>query len=120
MTNSGYFRLFKFYKGELHLISNDSKHIYLDHLDGAGLLEEPSELRAVDAERQVADEELHVLGELRPVFLLRILGLVLRRHRDGHGREEPALRRRRQLRRRERHTQRQRQLAGERGVLGRG
>ena len=39
-------------------------NLYLDHLDGAGLLEDPGELRAIDGEWQVADKDLEVLGVL--------------------------------------------------------
>jgi hypothetical protein len=42
-------------------------HTYLDHLDRSGLLKEAGELGAVDAERQVADEQPQILGELLPV-----------------------------------------------------
>lgn len=61
----------------------------LDHLNGAGLLEEPRELRAVDAERKVTNKHLEVLGELPLGLRATLLLLHLRRHRDGHGRKPP-------------------------------
>ncbi|BAT02778.1 Os07g0631950, partial [Oryza sativa Japonica Group] len=69
-------------------------NLYLDHLNGAGLLEEPRELRAVDAERKVTNKHLEVLGELPLGLRATLLLLHLRRHRDGHGRKPPPQRRR--------------------------